>query len=203
MVWEMQWEVDFLTMLGNFHGTSVIIDNLMIFFSMLGNAGILWIGIGLVMLVPEKTRKWGFQMLCAMALTFIIGNLILKNLFHRTRPYFVHEELDAMRLVARPSEYSFPSGHTMNGITGALTMIFWDKRFGIPAMVVAVIISFSRLYNTVHYPTDVIAGVGIGVVSACIIQMVFRKIEKKNPAWLQKVSSKVYRKKASKEDKNA
>ena len=81
-----QWEADFLYALGNLHDGGFL-DAVMIFFSKLGDAGLFWIGIGLIMLIPKKTRKWGFQMLVAIAVTFIIGNLIIKNLFHRERPY--------------------------------------------------------------------------------------------------------------------
>lgn len=175
-----QWEADFLYALGNLHDGGVL-DAVMIFFSKLGDAGLFWIGIGLIMLIPKRTRKWGFQMLVAIAVTFIIGNLIIKNLFHRERPYvqlpFIEE--NGFRIISKPSEWSFPSGHTMNGITASISLLFWDKRFGIPAIIVAAIIAFSRMYNEVHFPTDIIAGIGIGIISACTIQIVFRRIEKK------------------------
>ena len=180
------WEIDFLTVLGNLHGQIgpmigdlSLMDWIMVFFSKMGDAGLLWIGISLIMLIPKNTRKWGIQMLVAIAVTFVIGNLIVKNLFHRERPYVQVPELDALRIIAKPSEYSFPSGHTMNGFTASITMLFWDKRFGIPAVVVAAIIAFSRMYNIVHFPTDILAGVGIGIISACIVQIVFRRYEKK------------------------
>lgn len=180
------WEIDFLKMLGELHGqvgpmlgAHSLLDWIMIFFSTLGDAGLLWIGISAIMLIPKRTRRWGIQMFVAITLTFIIGNLIIKNLFHRDRPYVQVPELDLMRIVRKPSEYSFPSGHTMNGFTASITMLFWDKRFGIPAVIVAAIIAFSRMYNTVHFPTDIIAGIGIGIISACVVQIVFRKIEEK------------------------
>lgn len=176
-----QWEADFLFALGNLHDGGIL-DGIMKFFSTLGDAGALWIAIGLIMLIPPKTRKWGVQMLVAITVTFIIGNLIIKNLFHRDRPYVQIPGIDDLRLVRKPSEYSFPSGHTMNGFTASISMLFWDKRFGIPALIVAAIIAFSRMYNEVHFPTDIIAGIGIGVVSACCVQIVFRKLEQKKAA---------------------
>ena len=65
--------------------------------------------------------------------------------------------------------------HTLNGITAAVTLMFIDKRMGIPALVLAILIAFSRMYNFMHFPTDVLAGALLGVVSAVFMNYVFRK----------------------------
>ena len=70
---------------------------------------------------------------------------------------------------------SFPSGHTLNGITAAVTLMFIDKRMGIPAIVLAVLIAFSRMYNFMHFPTDILAGAVLGVVSAVFVNFLFKR----------------------------
>ena len=112
-------------------------------------------------------------MLVAMAVTFIIGNLILKNLVARERPCWIDREVQL--LMASPSDYSFPSGHSMNGFAGSVSLLCIDKRIGIPAVILAAIIAFSRLYLFMHFPTDVFAGIVIGLVIALITNYVFWK----------------------------
>ena len=81
MVWYMDWEIKFLDALQGIR--TPLGDDVMAFLSDLGNAGIFWIAIGLLLLIPKKSRMYGVQMIAAMALTFIVGNLILKNVFDR------------------------------------------------------------------------------------------------------------------------
>lgn len=165
----MAWEFEWLYALQGIHHP--ILDKIMIVVSTLGNAGILWILIGLLLLIPQKYRRGGVQMLVAMAVTFIIGNLILKNLVARERPCWIDPEVPL--LVASPSDYSFPSGHSMNGFAGSVSLLCIDKRLGIPAVILAAVIAFSRLYNFVHFPTDVFVGIAIGLIVALITNYVF------------------------------
>lgn len=116
-------------------------------------------------------------MLISMLVTFIIGNLILKNAFARTRPCDI--DTAVALLIPHPGEFSFPSGHSMNGMTAAVTIFLNNKKIGIPAILLAVIIGFSRLYHFVHFPTDVLAGFAIGMLAALIVDYIFKQIQKK------------------------
>lgn len=171
----MGWEFDILYALQEIHHP--VLDVVMTVLTTLGNAGILWILLGLVFACIPKYRQMGFQMLAAMLVTFIIGNLILKNLVARERPCWVDESIPL--LVSVPSDYSFPSGHTMNGLTASLTMLFYDKRLGVPAVILASLIAFSRLYHFVHFPTDVLGGLVIGICAAVAVQVLFQAHSKK------------------------
>ena len=108
-------------------------------------------------------------MLSAELLSFIVGNLIIKNMVDRLRPCQIDETVSL--IVKIPFDSSFPSGHTLNGITAAVTLMFIDKRMGIPA----VLIAFSRMYNFMHFPTDVLAGAVLGVVSAVFVNFLFKR----------------------------
>lgn len=172
----MPWEFDLLYALQEIH--SPVLDKLMVFFSVLGDSGIMWIALAVILLCWKNTRKCGMQMGAAMLITFIIGNLILKNLVARDRPCWIDESVQL--LLANPWDYSFPSGHSMNGFTAAVTICFYHKKWGAAAVVIAGIIAFSRLYNFVHFPTDVFAGIAIGICSAVFTNWLFRKISKKH-----------------------
>ncbi|MBQ7920580.1 MAG: phosphatase PAP2 family protein [Lachnospiraceae bacterium] len=146
----------------------------MVFITTLGNAGIFWICLGLLLLAVPRTRKCGGCMLLSMALTFILGNLILKNMVARPRPFTV--ATDIVLKIPQPGEYSFPSGHTMNSFTAATTVFLFYKKSGIAAFVLAALIAFSRMYLFVHYPTDILGGIVLGIVDALLI---FRLTSKK------------------------
>ena len=167
----MSWEFDWLYALQDIHNP--VLDKVMVFVSALGNAGIFWIAVGLLLLITKRYRRGGAQMLVAMAVTFIIGNLILKNLVARERPCWIDREVQL--LMASPSDYSFPSGHSMNGFAGSVSLLCIDRRIGIPAVILAATIAFSRLYLFMHFPTDVFAGIVIGLVIALITNYVFWK----------------------------
>ena len=87
----MSWELSYLHTLQNF--SNPIIDKIMVLLSMLGNAGVIWILAAVILLISKKYRKTGIQMIAAMLITFIIGNLILKNVIHRPRPYVIDPTL--------------------------------------------------------------------------------------------------------------
>lgn len=169
----MQWEFSFLYALQELHNP--ILDKIMIFITELGDGGLFWIGIGIVCLVMKKHRRMGLQVLLSMLCTFIVGNLILKNLFARQRPCAIDPSIEL--LIPYPSKFSFPSGHTMNGITAAMALFFNNKSIGIPALMIAVLIAFSRMYHFVHFPTDIIGGFCVGFTMAILVNYVFDKIE--------------------------
>ncbi len=171
----MDWEFDWLFALQEIHNP--LLDKLMIFFSTLGNAGILWIAVALGCLIFPKSRKCGIQMFVSMLVVLFIGNLVLKNLFHRDRPCWICP--DVPLLVDSPKDFSFPSGHSMNSFTSALTIFFYDKKAGTVALITAALIAFSRLYNFVHFPTDVFTGIFIGIGVAIAVNYFYKKWEKK------------------------
>ncbi len=143
------------------------LNPIMIFFSAIGNGGMIWITISVVLVLFPKTRKCGFTMMASMALTFLLGNLLLKNLIARPRPFMVDDSVKL--LIPAPLEYSFPSGHTANSFAAAMVIYAYYHRAGIVALSVAATIAFSRMYLFVHYPTDILGGLALGTLDACIV----------------------------------
>lgn len=128
----------------------------------MGDKGLLWICLTIGLLFSKKTRRTGF--LCAGGLigSLLINNEILKRLVARPRPFDAFSDLVA--LVGRPGGDSFPSGHT-GGAFAFCWVVFrtMPKRYGIPALILAVLMGISRLYVGVHYPTDVLGGMLTGI----------------------------------------
>lgn len=132
-----------------------------VFMTRLGDNGVIWIVIAGLFLIFKKTRRIGVMIFIALVLSAVINNVLLKNIFMRVRPYDAIEELT--RMIGIQSDYSFPSGHAATSFAVA-TIIYktMDKRYGILALILAFLISLSRLYLGVHYPTDILAGFFIG-----------------------------------------
>lgn len=106
--------------------------------------------------------------------SLIINNLILKNLIARIRPYEIINGL--VPLIEKPTDYSFPSGHTGSSFAAACILYRkLPKRFGIPALLLAMLIGFSRLYLGVHYPSDVLFGIISGVGISYVAEIVTAK----------------------------
>lgn len=140
----------------------------------LGNKGLIWIVIAVVMLFFAKYRKIGVSIGVGLFGGFIIGNVLLKNLVARERPCWINETVQM--LISIPQDYSFPSGHTLSSFIAATIIMHFDRRMGIAAFVIASLIAFSRLYLYVHFPTDVLAGILIGITLGMIINFIFDKL---------------------------
>ena len=119
----MDWEFDILYAIQSIR--TPFLDKVMAFLSTIGNAGALWIVIGVVLCISKKYRRGGMQMLSAELLSFIVGNLIIKNMVDRLRPCQIDETVSL--IVKIPFDSSFPSGHTLNGISAAVTLMFRQK----------------------------------------------------------------------------
>lgn len=135
-------------------------DSFMVFITTLGNNGYIWIAIGLLMIISRKYRKLGILLLLGLLMDLIIGNLILKNLVARPRPSWI--DTSVKLLIDNPRDYSFPSGHTMTSISSAVILAMANRKFGLISIPLAVLISVSRLYLYVHFPSDVLMGAIIG-----------------------------------------
>ena len=155
-----------------------ILNHIMKLITSLGNGGIIWIIVALVLLIPKKTRKTGIMVISGLLLSFLVNNIILKNLVARTRPYDMITGLTS--LVGIQSDYSFPSGHAASSFVAAVIMVkSLPKKYGIPALTLAFLISFSRLYVGVHYPSDVIAGALISTAIGLFVCWLEKIIERK------------------------
>ena len=165
---------------------SGFMDTIMPIITIFGDAGIFWMICAALLDIFPKTRKIGFGMAFAMAIGLLICNIILKPLVARPRPYdFQINELGKQwedfllagkLLIGKQSDFSFPSGHTIASFEACTVLMLGDKRLGIPATLLAILIAFSRLYLYVHYPTDVIFSVIFGILFGIIGYAIAKRI---------------------------
>lgn len=112
--------------------------------------------------VYKKYRWQGLLLLGGLAVGVLVGNVCLKNLIARPRPCWLDSSVRL--LIADPTDYSFPSGHTLSSVIGATILTKTDRRFGYAAIPLTALIAFSRLYLYVHFPSDVLAAAVLGVM---------------------------------------
>ena len=122
--------------------------------------GELWIILALVLLAIRSQRKYGAAVACGLVLDLVSCNLLLKPLVGRIRPFAVNTAVEL--LVKAPLDASFPSGHTAASFAEVFALKAAGSPLWKPALAVAVVIAFSRLYLYVHWPSDVLAGALLG-----------------------------------------
>ena len=167
------------------HIRNSVLDVIFPNITFLGNAGILWIALTIIFMFFKQTRKAAICSAIALVGSLLLNNVLIKPLVGRVRPYEVVEGLKLMGKAA--TDPSFPSGHSAASFASAVAMFpHLPKKAGIPLLIVALMISFSRLYIGIHYPTDVLFGIfdGIvlGIIAILIGNVIFKKIDEKKAA---------------------
>lgn len=150
------------------------VDSIMPFITALGDAGIVWIILCIILLITKKYRKAGIVCALSLIITAILGEGIIKNIIQRARPFMSDENL--VLLIAKPKTFSFPSGHTASSFAAAAALAGYIKPYGKLFFIPAALIAFSRLYLYVHFPSDVIAGIILGIVGFKLAETLYNKV---------------------------
>ena len=165
-----------------------LLDTVMPIITLLGDAGIFWIALAVLFMITKKYRKTGIGMMLALMMGLLLCNIWLKPTIARIRPYDFQMEYFSKEihlLAGGMHDFSFPSGHTIASFEAAVVIALNSKKLGIPAMILAVLIAFSRLYLYLHYPPDVIFSVILGSALAFLGNYLAQKIMDKLPEKLK------------------
>ena len=169
----MAWEFNLLDQIQQ-HLANDFLNTLVPRISSLGDAGLIWIALSILLLLFPKTRKAGLASGIALLFMLITGNMILKPLVARLRPFTVNTAVEL--LLPPPTDFSFPSGHTYASFASASAIFRNNRKIGIPALILASLIAFSRLYLYVHYPTDVLFGILFGILAGWIGNLISNRV---------------------------
>ncbi|NCA97452.1 MAG: phosphatase PAP2 family protein [Bacteroidia bacterium] len=204
--WDMgSWEMSLLLWFNSLHGTFV--DYVVLIITLLGDKGIVWITSGIIMLLFKKTRRMGIYVIITYALVGGMNNYGIKLLTDRSRPFYdntiaVYPGAQALQDFAVsifygdglilgfaeiPDSTSFFSGHTVASIACATMILLHNRKWGIPAIILASLIALSRLWLGVHWPTDVLFGAIFAVAATIGLYYLLRFLEPKVVAWLTKI----------------
>ena len=158
------------------HLRGEFLDGFMPAFSRTADHGEIWILSAVLLMLKKGTRKAGASVGCALILNLISCNALLKPLIGRLRPFALNPvEL----LIPAPVDAAFPSGHT----AAAFAVVAALKTAGCPlwkaALILSILMAFSRLYLYVHWPTDIAGGVVLGAAMGWLGAKIIHKVWKK------------------------
>jgi undecaprenyl-diphosphatase len=143
------------------------LDDVMVTATALGGGGFIWIVIAAIAFVFPDRRAGAWRVMLTVWFTWFLVDGVIKPIVGRARPFDV---VDGLTLLdQRPLTASFPSGHAAMAFAGALALgrLFPSARWLFWPM--AMVIAFSRAYLAVHWPTDVLGGIVIGLASAYFV----------------------------------
>ncbi len=172
----MNWEFDILDYIQNIRTDEL--DFIIPLITKLANGGIIWIVLCIALLIFPKTRRAGVLVAIALVTESIVCNLLIKPIVARTRPYDINTSVKL--LIGRQIDYSFPSGHTSASFAVAFALLAAkQKKLFVMTLILSVLIAFTRLYLYVHFPTDIFAGMIIGIVFGILSAPIYEFITKK------------------------
>ena len=172
MTASLQLEFQILNLIANMR--TDLLDTILPMISSFGDKGIGWIVLSVILICIPRYRKAGITMGLALIFCLLIGNMTLKPLIARPRPYTYFPEMTL--LIAPLADFSFPSGHTFASFASATALFLYHKKAGIAAYILAAIIAFTRLYLYVHFPSDVIAGMLLGIFSGWLAYQIVQSV---------------------------
>lgn len=147
-----------------------ILNKIMTLITGIGDFGMVWLSLILILTLHNQTRFLAQRMLTALLASTIIGQVTIKSIVKRKRP--CHTFTDVKMLIAIPNDYSFPSGHTTSSFACATTICFSFPKIGVVFIIFAFIMAFSRLYLFVHYLSDIIFGMILGILVGVIVMSI-------------------------------
>lgn len=154
------------------HIQNKYLDKLMPMITNMGNLGVIWIVMAAALILNEPYELIGYMVILTLIISSIVGEGIIKHIVRRARPY--NKQTRIKLLIAKPISYSFPSGHTLSSFAVAEVLSMYFVKYKLIFMAIACLIALSRVYLFVHYPTDVIAGIILGVLFSKIIFVVLQ-----------------------------
>ena len=140
------------------------LNKIMVGATTIGNSGLVWFVLAIALLPFQKYRTSGIAIIIAIIVSWLCGEVTIKNIVGRVRP--CHKVSEDQLLIKNPPHYSFPSGHTAASFASVTALyLSGERRIGLIALVISCLIAVSRLYLYVHYPTDVLGGIIFGCLS--------------------------------------
>lgn len=146
------------------------LDILMTIITAMGNLGLIWIIIAVALLLDKPYRLIGYIVIFTLVVSTIVGEGIIKHIVRRVRP--CNQQNNVSLLIRKPISYSFPSGHTVSSFAVAEVLSMYFTQYKLTFIAIAFLIALSRVYLYVHYPSDIIAGIIVGILCSRVIFIV-------------------------------
>jgi undecaprenyl-diphosphatase len=148
-----------------------VLNSIFLLIHYLTREGLIYVPFLLIFLFSKNRshRPLAQLALVSTLLTYVVNDLLLKNIFARSRPFQILP--DAYYLLPSPQSYSFPSGQSAIAFAIAtMFLLFFPKKIkSYLALFFAFVVALDRIYMGHHYPFDVIVGAGVGIAISLII----------------------------------
>lgn len=135
---------------------------------------LIWLFIPFALLArrARRLRHAVYEAAWAAALAFTMSTL-LAGLLGRVRPYLAVQGVEAL-VPPNLQAGSFPSSHTAIAVGVAAALAYADVPVGIAAFVMAILIALGRIAAGMHYPTDVLGGIVVGLLAFAVVRAIHR-----------------------------
>lgn len=138
-----------------------ILNHFMKWISFCGNYGMIWLFVALMTFINPASRSMSIHLLIALIASALIGQISIKSLVQRHRPCHLYPHIPL--LVPTPHDSSFPSSHTTSAFACSTIIFLFYPSWGILAYFFAFLTGLSRIYLFVHFLSDVICGMLLGI----------------------------------------
>ncbi len=109
------------------------------------------------------------------AISVVVARLgvteIIRFFYHRPRPFLTYQ----LYPLISENEWSFPSGHSTFFFAMATAIYLYNKKWGIGFFIAALLMNISRIVAGVHYPSDILGGMIVGIVVAYVVFYIAEK----------------------------
>lgn len=172
----MDLDLSIFLRLNDLVGKSRVLDGIAIFFAKY--AAFVFIFIVLLYLLKEfKKNKWLiFKILAAGIFARFVVKEIIQLFYLRPRPF---AELAVNQILPHEASGSFPSGHAVFFFAISTILFLWNKKMGLISFVITFLMGIARVFGGIHWLSDIIAGFGIGIISALIVEEIVNRFTKK------------------------
>lgn len=161
----MTLDVTLLYFLNNFAGKSKFFDALTVFLASFLQY-VLIVAFLLFLYFSVYSRREKFYLFWTTTISIIVARLciteIIRFFYHRPRPYLSYE----LHSLISENEWSFPSGHAAFFFAMATAIYCYNKKWGVGFFIAAILMNLSRIIAGVHYPSDILGGMIVGIVVA-------------------------------------
>lgn len=152
-----------------------VLDKIMVIFTYSGTGALVWWVLYVIPLLIARHFRVGIILTTSLGINYVLGEILIKKKVGRMRP---SEQIsDEDMKIHKPKDHSFPSGHSASSFC-AFTVLFWTCPvwMWLPALFLASTIAFSRMYLRVHYFTDVMGGIILGILDGSLVTFIFQFI---------------------------
>jgi len=172
-------DLQLFSYINNFAGHSKALDFIGIFFAQYLAYGLIAL-IVILLFYPNNHRSSNRIMVIVSVFAGLVARFIIKELiilfYHRPRPYMLLSSVYKLIPTTLTDNYqSFPSGHAIFYFALAMGLIHFNKKLGIYYFLAAVLMGIARVFVGVHWPTDIVGGAILGMLTAVLINYIYKK----------------------------